>query len=313
MRFQRTLKRNVGCVGIGLHSGRKVQLRLRPAPVDAGIVFRRADPRPVEIPATVENLGRINHATCLAKGDTRIETVEHLLAALRTLGVDNAIVELDSAEVPIMDGSAAPFIYLIHEAGIREQLAPRTFIRIKRPVSVEADGRLVAAYPSDSLRISYTINFNHPMLRHQERSIEITDSSFTEEIAPARTFGFQKDVEILRQNGLALGGSLDNALVLSETGVLNNSLRFTDEFVRHKILDILGDLSLLDRPLLAHVVAVRAGHGLHAQLVQEILSRTDSWELVSFPEPAKARLATSEAPSFAGAAARHTPLSEPVA
>ena len=192
---------------------------------------------------------------------------------------------------------------LIHEAGIRELTASRQFIRLTKPLSVEHNGRRVAAYPSDSLRVSYTINFNHPLLRHQEHTLEINESSFTEEIAPARTFGFQKDVEVLRQNGLALGGSLDNAIVLSETGVLNNPLRFPDEFVRHKILDILGDLSLLNRHLLAHVVAVRAGHGLHTELVQEILTSPNNWELVTLPEPAGASVSAAEAPSFAEASA----------
>lgn len=299
MHLQRTLKRETSCVGIGLHSGRRVHLTLKPAPANSGIVFRRLDRDAVEIPATVEHLACINHATCLARGETRIETVEHLLAALTALGVDNVVVELDAAEVPIMDGSAAPFIYLIHEAGIRQLAAPRQFIRLTRPLSVAQDGRQVAAYPSDSLRVSYTINFNHPLLRHQEHSLEVHESSFMEEIAPARTFGFQKDVEILRQNGLALGGSLDNAIVLSETGVLNNPLRFTDEFVRHKILDILGDLSLLGHPLLAHIVAVRAGHGIHTQLAKEILTSPNHWELVTLPEPVSVPVTATEAPSFA--------------
>ncbi len=303
MHCQRTLKRETTCVGIGLHSGRRVHLTLKPAPANSGIVFKRVDLNGIEIPAQAKHLACINHATCLARGETRIETVEHLLAALTTLGVDNVVIELDAAEVPIMDGSAAPFIYLIHEAGIRELTASRQFIRLKRPLSVEQNGRQVAAYPSDSLRVTYTINFNHPLLRHQEHSLEINESSFTEEIAPARTFGFQKDVEVLRQNGLALGGSLDNAIVLSETGVLNNPLRFPDEFVRHKILDVLGDLSLLNHHLLAHVVAVRAGHGLHTELVQEILTSPNNWDLVTLPEPVGASVAAAEAPSFAEASA----------
>jgi UDP-3-O-[3-hydroxymyristoyl] N-acetylglucosamine deacetylase len=278
-------------------------LTLKPAPADSGIVFKRVDRDGIEIPAKAKHLSSINHATCLARGDVRIETVEHLLAALTTLGVDNVTVELDAPEVPIMDGSAAPFIYLIHEAGIRELTDERRYIRLTRPLSVEHDGRQIAAYPSDTLRISYTINFSHPLLKHQEHSLHIDDSSFTEEIAPARTFGFQKDVEVLRQNGLALGGSLDNAVVLSETGVLNNPLRFPDEFVRHKILDVLGDLSLLNRPLLAHIVAVRAGHGLHTELVHEILNSPDHWELAPLPEPRTVSVSAAEAPSFAEAAA----------
>ena len=248
----------------------------------------------IEIPARVEYLACINHATCLARGGVRIETVEHLLAALSALGVDNVVVELDAAEVPIMDGSAAPFIYLIHQAGVRSLSEPRHHIKLTRPVAVGMDGRQVAAYPSDAFRVSYSIKFNHPLLRHQEHSIEVSESSFTEEIAPARTFGFLKDVELMRQNGLALGGSLDNAVVLGETGVLNNPLRFPDEFVRHKILDIIGDLTLLGRPLLAHVVAARAGHALHTQLVRAILAGSDNWELVRYPQPTGAAVAAAE-------------------
>ena len=304
MHLQQTLKRESGCVGIGLHSGRKVKLTLKPASADTGIVFRRVDRDHFEIPATSDHIARLNHATCLSKDGVRIETVEHLLAALAALGIDNTIVELDAPEVPIMDGSAAPFIYLIHEAGVRSLARQRSYIKLTRPVAVESDGRQVAAYPSDSLRVSYTINFDHPLLRHQQRSIEIAEASFIEDIAPARTFGFLKDVEQMRQAGLALGGSLDNAVVLGEAGVLNNRLRFSDEFVRHKILDILGDLSLLGRPLLAHIVAVRAGHSLHSQLVRQILSSPECWEPVSYPEASE--------PVASGVSSSKTPVTEPV-
>ena len=281
---QKTLKQSTSCIGTGLHSGRKVRLNLEPAPADTGIVFRRSDRDDFEIPATARHLSHINHATCLARDDVRIETVEHLLAAFHALGVDNVVVELDGAEVPIMDGSAAPFIYLIHEAGIKKLLAARPALKLTKPVSVGDRGRSVTAYPSGSLKLSYTIKFNHPLLRHQEYSAEIDETSFVEDIAPARTFGFLKDVELMRQAGLALGGSLDNAIVLGETGVLNNPLRFADEFVRHKVLDLLGDLVLLGRPLIAHVVAMRAGHELHTQLVKKILDSPESWKLVSEPE-----------------------------
>ena len=302
MQKQTTLKEITSCVGIGLHSGRRVELTLTPAPADSGIVFRRLDVPDMpdmpdvmdvmdvmDIPATVEHLSHINHATCLARGNVRIETVEHLLAAFCALGVDNVIVELDGAEVPIMDGSAAPFIYLIHEAGIRKLTTPRSVIKLRSPISVTDGARSVAAYPSDGLKLSYTINFAHPLLRHQEYSTEIDETSFVEEIAPARTFGFLKDVELMRQSGLALGGSLDNAVVLGETGVLNNPLRYPDEFVRHKVLDLLGDLVLLGKPLQAHVVAMRAGHELHTRLVKAILDTPDNWELVT--EPAKPPIA----------------------
>lgn len=283
MQNQTTLKEVTSCVGIGLHSGRKVTLTLKPAPGDSGIVFTRLDEDGLSIPATAEHLSHINHATCLAREGVRIETVEHLLAAFHALGIDNVVVELDGPELPIMDGSAAPFIYLIHEAGIRKLPAHRRVLKVTRPISVTDGRRSIAAYPCDSLRLSYTINFDHPLLRHQEYSIEIDESSFVDEIAPARTFGFLKDVELMRQSGLALGGSLDNAVVLGETGVLNNPLRYPDEFVRHKLLDLLGDLVLLGNPIKAHVVATRAGHELHTRLVKAILDAPDSWELASEP------------------------------
>ena len=283
MQKQSTLKDVTSCVGIGLHSGRKVTLTLRPAPADAGIVFCRLDQGNLRIPATAQYLSHINHATCLARDGVRIETVEHLLAALSALGIDNAVVELDGPEVPIMDGSSAPFIYLIHEAGIRKLATPRSVIKLTSPFSVSDGARSISAYPCDVLRLSYTINFNHPLLRHQEYSAEIDETSFIDEIAPARTFGFLKDVELMRQRGLALGGSLDNAVVLGETGVLNNPLRFPDEFVRHKVLDLLGDLVLLGNRLQAHVVATRAGHELHTQLVQSVLDSPEKWELSTAP------------------------------
>jgi UDP-3-O-[3-hydroxymyristoyl] N-acetylglucosamine deacetylase len=287
MHKQTTLKEEARCVGIGLHSGRKVQLSLKPAPANRGIVFRRIDAGGFEIPATAEHLSHINHATCLARDGVRIETIEHLLAALRALSVDNVIVEVDGPEIPIMDGSSAPFIYLIHEAGIKSLAPFRSYLRLRRPVSVDDGTRFAAAYPCDHLRLSYTINFDHPLLKHQECSVEIDETSFSEEIAPARTFGFLKEVEVMRQAGLALGGSLDNAIVLGETGVLNNPLRFTDEFVRHKILDLLGDLVLLGKPLLAHVVAVRGGHALHTRLVKAILDSSETFESVVEAEPAE--------------------------
>jgi len=306
MQKQGTLKEEAACAGVGLHSGRRVKLALKPAGADRGIVFRRLDEGGIEIPATAEYLSHINHATCLARNGVRIETIEHLLAALHALGVDNVVVELDGPEVPIMDGSAAPFIYLIHEAGIRSLSAPRSYLGLSRPVSVGDDGRFVAAYPCDRLRLTYTINFDHPLLKHQEYSVEIDESSFVEEIAPARTFGFLKDVELMRQAGLALGGSLDNAVVLGETGVLNNPLRFPDEFVRHKILDLLGDLVLLGRPLRAHVVARRAGHALHTRLVKAILESAERRDTAAQPVGA---VAASEvpAPAFAQGASASTP------
>src|SRR2546423_12957244 len=247
MDAQRTIRRHISCVGIGLHSGNKVTLTLKPAPADSGIRFRRTDLGDHEVPATVHNLAGIQLATGLARNEVSVETVEHLLSALVSMGVDNVIIELNSPEVPIMDGSAAPFIYLIQEAGVKRQQKSRKFLKIVRPIALSRGDKRIAIYPSDHFKVTYSVSYDHPLLRHQSRTLRITEESFIEEIAPARTFTFLKDVEMLRQNGLALGGSLENAVVLGETGVLN-ALRFEDEFVRHKILDAVGDLALVGHP-----------------------------------------------------------------
>jgi len=284
MDAQRTLRRHISCVGIGLHSGNKVNLTLKPAPADFGIRFRRTDLGNLEVPATVHNLAGIQLATGLAHNEVSVETVEHLLAALVSLGVDNVIVELNSPEVPIMDGSAAPFIYLIQEAGVKKLLAHRKYLKIVRPIMISRGDKRIALYPSEHFKVTYSISYDHPLLRHQSRTIKITEESFIEELAPARTFTFLKDVEMLRQNGLALGGSLDNAIVLGETGVLNNALRYEDEFVRHKILDAVGDLALVGYPVIGHLFAHRAGHALHTEFAAKILEETDSWRFVETPD-----------------------------
>ena len=280
MDAQRTLRRAISCVGIGLHSGNKVQLSLKPAPVNFGIRFRRADLGDHEVPANVQHLAGIQLATALSRNEVSVETVEHLLAALVSMRVDNVLIELNSPEVPIMDGSAAPFVYLIQEAGIKQQASLRKYLKIVRPIALSRGDKRIALYPSDHFKVTYSISFDHPLLRHQSRTLPITEESFSEEIAPARTFTFLKDVENHRQNGLALGGSLDNAIVLGETGVLNNALRFEDEFVRHKILDAVGDLALVGYPIIGHLVAHRAGHGLHTEFVGKILAETDCWRLM---------------------------------
>ena len=259
MNTQRTLRRSVSCSGIGLHSGNKVTLSLKPAPANYGIRFQRADLGGVEIPATVTNLAGMQYATGLACDTGSVATVEHLLAVLMSLGIDNVRVQLDHAEVPIMDGSAASFVYLVHEAGVKRLAAPRRYLNVIRPISLSRGDKRIALYPSDDFKVTYSISFDHPLLRHQERTVRITEESFIEEIAPARTFGFLKEVEMLRQKGLAMGGSLDNAIVLGDTGVLNQALRFEDEFVRHKILDVIGDLALVGYPLTGHLVAHRGG------------------------------------------------------
>ncbi len=283
MDSQRTLRRQVSCAGIGLHSGNKVTLTLRPAPGNSGIRFRRNDLAGLEIEATVDNLASIQYATGLAQKQGSVETVEHLLAALVSLGIDNVVVELNYPEVPIMDGSAAPFVYLIHEAGIRPLPVPKRFLRVTRPIELARGDKRIALYPSDEFKITYSISYDHPLLRHQARTLTIDETTFVEQIAPARTFTFLKEVEMLRQHGFALGGSLENAVVIGETGVLNNPLRFDDEFVRHKMLDAIGDLALLGMPVIGHLVAHRGGHGLHTAFASQILARREAWEIVERP------------------------------
>jgi UDP-3-O-[3-hydroxymyristoyl] N-acetylglucosamine deacetylase len=283
MDAQRTLRRQISCVGIGLHSGNKVNLTLKPAAADAGIRFRRTDVGGHEVPATVQHLGGIQLATGLSRNQVSVETVEHLLAALTSCGIDNVLVELNSPEVPIMDGSAAPFIYLIQEAGVKTLSARRKYLKIVRPIAISRGDKRIALYPSDHFKVTYSISYDHPMLRHQSRTLRITEDTFVEELAPARTFTFLKDVEMMRQNGLALGGSLENAIVLGETGILNNALRFEDEFVRHKILDAIGDLALVGYPVIGHLVAHRAGHALHTEFAAKILEETNAWRLVEAP------------------------------
>jgi UDP-3-O-[3-hydroxymyristoyl] N-acetylglucosamine deacetylase len=280
MSAQRTLRRAISCAGIGLHSGRKVTLSLKPAPAHSGIRFRRSDLGGVEVPAQVHHVGGINYATGLSRDAVRVDTVEHLLAALVSLGVDNAVVELNSPEVPIMDGSAAPFVYLIQEAGVKRLDAPRSYLKVHRPMSLTRGDKRIAIYPSDHFKVTYSIAFDHPLLRHQSRTIRLTPDAFIDEIAPARTFTFLKEVEMLRQQGLALGGSLENAIVVGDTGVLNNALRFDDEFVRHKILDVIGDLALIGYPIIGHLVAHRGGHALHTAFAAHVLEQSDAWTLV---------------------------------
>jgi UDP-3-O-[3-hydroxymyristoyl] N-acetylglucosamine deacetylase len=283
---QRTIRRSTSCAGIGLHSGGKVTLSLKPAPANFGIRFRRSDVNGFEVPATVGHIGGINYATGLSRDTVRIDTVEHLLAALVSLGIDNAIVELNSPEVPIMDGSAAPFIYLIQEAGVKTLTAPRRYMKVLRPISLSRGDKRIALYPSDHFKVTYSIAYDHPLLREQSRTLRLSESVFIDEIAPARTFTFLKEVEQLRQQGLALGGSLENAVVIGETGILNNALRFTDEFVRHKILDAIGDLALLGHPVVGHLVAHRGGHSLHTAFAAKVMADTDAWTLVEgMPAP----------------------------
>ena len=266
---QRTLKRSFECSGIGLHSGQSVRLRVHPARRDAGIAFVRRDLSSEPLRLKKARVVRADHATTLSGKGFTVSTVEHLLAALRVMGVDNATIDLDGPEVPIMDGSAAPFIYLVREAGIRRQAAPRRYLRVREPIEIELDGREIVILPADRLRITYTIDFPGTFIGRQSISRTIQKQVFAEELAPARTFCFLKEVAALRSRGLALGGSLENAVVIDESGPMNR-LRFPDEFVRHKVLDLVGDLALLGMPVLGHVIASKAGHSLHAHLVDAL-------------------------------------------
>jgi len=284
--YRRTLRREVACTGIGLHCGRPVRLRLLPAPAEHGIRFARTDVG-VEIQATLAHIGSQDHATTLNCDGVSIGTVEHLLAALAGLGVDDVRVELDGPEVPVLDGSATPFVILLHEAGLRPLAVPRQLLRVKEPVEVVHGAKSARLVPSEHFEVSYAIGFDHPLLRHQALSLRVTPRSFTEQIAPARTFGFLREVELLRKSGLALGGSLENAVVIGETGVLNNKLRFEDEFVRHKMLDAIGDLALLGHPLVGRLEATRAGHALHAAVATKLLATPGAFELVPAGEQAR--------------------------
>ncbi|HET7747553.1 MAG TPA: UDP-3-O-acyl-N-acetylglucosamine deacetylase, partial [Vicinamibacteria bacterium] len=275
-------RRPVGCTGIGLHCGRPVRLDLHPAPAGHGIVFRRTDVG-VDVPARLSHLSSLDHATTLSADGVSIGTVEHLLSALFALGVDDVRVDLDGPEVPVMDGSAAPFVILLHEVGLRPLKTARQYLRLLRPVEVVRGAKWARLTPAEQFRVSYTIGFDHPLLREQKASLRVAADTFAEDIAPARTFGFLREVEALRKAGLALGGSLENAVVIGETGVLNQKLRFEDEFVRHKILDAIGDLALLGHPVLAHLEAHRAGHALHAALAQKLMATPEAWELVAHP------------------------------
>jgi UDP-3-O-[3-hydroxymyristoyl] N-acetylglucosamine deacetylase len=283
---QRTLKNVIKATGVGLHTGEKVFLTLRPAAPNTGIVFRRVDlPEPVEIEASPQNVGETNLSTTLVKGDVKISTVEHLLSALAGLGIDNAYVDVSAPEVPIMDGSAGPFVFLIQSAGMEEQSAPKRFIRIKRPVRVEDGDKWACFEPYDGFKVTFTIDFDHPAFRQdtQTASIDFSSTSFVKEVSRARTFGFMRDIEALRKRRLALGGSMDNAIVVDNNRILNeDGLRCADEFVKHKILDAIGDLYLLGHSLIGSFTGYKSGHALNNQLLRDLLQQTDAWESVTF-------------------------------
>lgn len=285
---QRTLKNTIRATGVGLHSGEKVYLTLKPAPVDTGIVFCRTDLNPpVHIPALAENVGETTMSTTLVKGEVKVDTVEHLLSAMAGLGIDNALIELSAPEVPIMDGSASPFVFLIQSAGLQEQDAPKKFIRIKREVSVEEGDKRATFLPFDGFKVGFEIDFNHPAIQKhaQVASVEFSSTSFVKEVSRARTFGFMRDIEYLRAHNLALGGSLENAIVVDEQGVMNeDGLRYEDEFVKHKILDAIGDLYLLGNSLIGEFRGHKSGHALNNHLLRALLAQPDAWEMVVFDD-----------------------------
>lgn len=285
---QRTLKNVIRATGVGLHSGEMVYLTLRPAAPNTGIIFRRVDLDPVvEIQAKAENVGETALSTTLVEHGQRVSTVEHLLSAFAGLGIDNAYIDLNAAEVPIMDGSAGPFVFLVQSAGIEEQNVAKQFIRIKKPVMLEDGDKWAKFEPFDGFKVSFTIDFEHPAFtgRPQQVDVDFSSTSFVREVSRARTFGFMKDIEKLRENNLALGGSMDNAIVVDDYRVLNeDGLRYEDEFVRHKVLDAIGDLYLLGHSLIGAFNGHKSGHEVNNKLLRKLLAQEDAWELVSFED-----------------------------
>ncbi|MGV6858845.1 MAG: UDP-3-O-acyl-N-acetylglucosamine deacetylase [bacterium] len=297
---QRTLKNRIHATGVGLHSGDKVKLTLIPAPVDTGIVFRRVDlPEPVEIKACAKEVGDTVMSTTLVKGDVRISTIEHLLSALAGLGIDNLYIELTAPEVPIMDGSAGPFVFLLQSAGIHEQNALKRFIRITKKLEVRDGDKWARFEPFDGFKVGFAIDFDHPAFspEHQVAELDFSTTSYVKEVSRARTFGFMRDLEMLRSQNLARGGSADNAVILDDYRVLNEGgLRYDDEFVKHKILDAVGDLYLLNHSLIGAFSGHKSGHALNNQLLRKLVETKSAWEEVTFDDPADAPI------SYAGVA-----------
>ncbi|MFL2482352.1 MAG: UDP-3-O-acyl-N-acetylglucosamine deacetylase [Gammaproteobacteria bacterium] len=289
---QRTIKTTMKATGVGLHTGKKVLMTLRPAGINMGIIFRRVDIDPfVDIPADAKSVGETNLGTTLIKNNTKVATIEHLMSALAGLGIDNIIVELSAAEVPIMDGSAGPFVFLIQSAGIEEQNAPKKFIKINKTVRVEEDDKWAELSPFKGFKVDFEIGFNHPVFNKQDQkaSIDFSSTSFLKEISRARTFGFLRDIEKLRENNLTLGGSMDNAIVLDDFRIMNvDGLRYSNEFVIHKILDAIGDSYLLGHSLIGKYSAKKSGHGLNNKLMRALLEDETAWEEVSFENEKKA-------------------------
>ena len=301
---QQTLKNVIRATGVGLHTGKKIHLTLRPAAPDVGIVFRRVDLfTPVEIKACPQNVGDTQLSTCLVKGDVRVSTVEHLLSAFAGLGIDNAYVDVSAPEVPIMDGSASPFVFLIQSAGIRQQNALKRFVCIKRPVVVEEGDKWARFDPFNGFKVGFTIEFEHPIFqgRRQEAVVDFSTTSFVKEVSRARTFGFMRDIQQLRERRLALGGSLSNAVVMDDYRVLNEEgLRYRDEFVKHKILDAIGDLYLLGRSLIGAFTGYKSGHALNNRLLRTLLADQSAWEEITFPDARLAPISYLQPAQMAG-------------
>ena len=289
---QRTLKNTIRATGVGLHTCDKVHLTLRPAEPNTGIIFRRVDlAEPVSIKATPRNVGETILSTTLVSGNVKISTIEHLLSAFAGLGIDNAIIDVSAAEVPIMDGSAGPFVFLLQSAGVEEQDCPKQYIRIKHSVRVEEGDKWASFDPFDGFKVTFTIDFEHPAFEEHLKTatMDFSSTTFVKEVSRARTFGFMKDIDMLRENNLALGGSLDNAIVVDDSKILNeDGLRCADEFVKHKILDAIGDLYLLGYSLIGQFTGYKSGHGLNNKLLLTLLDDTEAWEIVTFTEEEQA-------------------------
>lgn len=278
LRQEQTIRTAIECRGVGLHSGAPVRLRILPAAPGSGIVFRRTDLDGYEVEAISRNVARVSYATSLMKKGVLISTTEHLLSAFIGTGIDNAIVELDNLELPILDGSAQPFVAAIQRVGIRKQRRARTYLRMRREVELREGNKFIAVYPADTYSVSYTIDFPHPLIGRETFRVDLSDGNYLSGIASARTFGFLHEADAMRQQGLIRGASAENAIVLTRDGIMNPPLRFADEFVRHKVLDLIGDLALLGKQILGNVVADRAGHAMHTALVSRILRDRTLWE-----------------------------------
>jgi UDP-3-O-[3-hydroxymyristoyl] N-acetylglucosamine deacetylase len=295
VRQEQTIRTAVEARGVGLHSGAPVRLRILPASAGSGVVFRRIDLDGFQVEAVSRNVARVSYATSLMKKGVLISTTEHLLSALIGCGIDNAIVELDNLELPILDGSARPFVEAIRKAGVRKQRRPRTYLRIRRELELREGDKFIAVYPAETYSVAYTIDFSHPLIGRETFRVDLSDGNYLEQIAPARTFGFLHEADAMREQGLIRGASPENAVVLTRAGVMNPPLRFGDEFVRHKVLDLIGDLALFGKQILGSVVADRAGHAMHTALVSRVLKDRTLWEETTVEDDGDSALAVAQA------------------